>query len=186
MATAGQIITNKVSGEKVRYLQTAEETDGKLTQFELSVSPKGFMPVRHLHPTQTETIEVVSGVFKVECDGDIHYLQPGEKITIDKGKPHQWWNESEMEEARGIFTIEPANNFEVVMEQIFGICNTKGKLSFLQIMVMAKEYDMVIAGPPIILQKIMRAVLSPIGWMLGYRKYYPEYSDEKYWLQQNL
>ena len=186
MATVGQILTNKVTGEKLKYLQTAEETNGKLTQFELRVSPKGSMPVRHLHPGQIETVEVISGIFKVECDGDIKYMKPGEKFTIEKGKPHQWWNESDSQETLAIFTIEPANKFQIMQEQIFGICNEKDKLSFLQIMVMAKEYDMVIAGPPVILQKIMRAVLTPIGWMLGLRKYYPEYSDEKYWLQQNL
>ena len=176
MATVGQVITNKVTGEKLKYLQTAEETNGKLTKFALWVSPKGSMPVRHLHPTQAETIEVISGIFKVECDGDIKYLKSGEKFTIDKGKPHQWWNESESEEVYVVFTIEPANKFQEMQQQIFGICNAKGKLSFLQIMVMAKEYDMVIAGPPMFLQKIMRAVLAPIGRMLGYKKYYPEYS----------
>lgn len=176
MATSGQIITNKVNGEKLKYLKTAEETNGSLTQFELWVSPKGNVPVRHIHPTQSETIEVISGVFKVECAGEIKYLKPGEKFIIDKGKPHQWWNESDSQEVHAIFTIEPANKFEVMQEQIFGICNAKGKLSFLQIMVMAKEYDMVIAGPPIFIQKIMRAVLSPIGRLLGYKKYYPEYS----------
>lgn len=177
MATAGQIIRNKVTGEKLRYLQTAEETNGKLIKFELWVSPKGYMPVRHLHPRQTETVEVISGVFKVECDGDTKYLKPGEIFTIDSGKPHQWWNESEKETIQVIFKIEPAYKFQEMQEQIFGICNAKGKLSFLQIMVMAKEYDMVIAGPPVFLQKIMRAVLSPIGRLLGYRKYYPEYSQ---------
>ena len=177
MATVGQILTNKVTGEKLKYLQTAEETNGKLTQFELWVSPKGNVPVRHIHPAQSETIEVISGEFKVECDGDIKYLKPGEKFIIIKGKPHQWWNESDSEEVHAIFTIEPANKFQKMQEQIFGICNAKGKLSFLQIMVMAKEYDMVIAGPPMILQKIMRVILSPIGWILGYRKYYPEYSS---------
>jgi mannose-6-phosphate isomerase-like protein (cupin superfamily) len=176
MPTSGQIIANKVTGEKLKYLQTAEQTNGRLTQFELWVSPKGYMPVRHLHPSQSETVEVISGIFKIECDGVISYLKPGEKFTIEKTKPHQWWNESESETVHAIFTIEPAIKFEIMQEQIFGICNTKGKLSFLQIMVMAKEYDMVIAGPPIFVQEIMRAVLSPIGRLLGYRKYYPEYS----------
>ena len=112
----------------------------------------------------------------MECDGQIMYLKPGEKFTIDKGKPHQWWNESDSLEAQVIFTIEPAGKFELMQEQIFGICNAKGKLSFLQIMVMAKEYDMIIAGPPIFIQKAMWAVLSPIGRLLGIKKYYPEYS----------
>jgi len=151
MATVGQVLTNKVTGEKLKYLQTAEQTNGRLTQFDLWVSPKGNVPVRHLHPGQSETVEVVSGIFKVECDGDIKYMQPGEKFTIEKGKAHQWWNESDSQEVQVKFTIEPANKFQVMQEQIFGICNEKGKLSFLQIMVMAKEYDMVIAGPPLIL-----------------------------------
>jgi quercetin dioxygenase-like cupin family protein len=176
MAVPGQILTNKVTGEKLKYLQTAEETNGKLTRFELWVSPKGNIPVRHIHPVQTEKVEIIDGELKVECDGVVKYLKAGENFTIDKGKPHQWWNESDVREVHAIFTIEPANKFQVMQEQIFGICNAKGKLSFLQIMVMAKEYDMVIAGPPILIQKIMRAVLSPIGRLLGYKKYYPEYS----------
>jgi quercetin dioxygenase-like cupin family protein len=176
MATVGQILSNKVTGEKLKYLQTADETNGMLTRFELWVSPKGNMPVRHIHPTQSEKVEVISGVLKLESDGVTKYLKSGENFTIGKGKPHQWWNESDSQEVHAIFTIEPANKFEVMQEQIFGICNAKGKLSFLQIMVMAKEYEMVIAGPPILIQKIMRAILSPIGRLLGYKKYYPDYS----------
>lgn len=186
MATVGQVLTNKITGEKLKYLQTSEQTNGKLTRFELQVSPKGYMPIRHLHPSQSETVEVTAGVLKVECGGEIKYLKTGEKFTIDKGVPHQWWNESDLQSACAIFTIEPANKFQIMQEQIFGVCNEKGKLSFLQIMVMAKEYDMVVAGPPIFLQKIMRAVFAPIGRMIGLRKYYPEYSDTHYWLQQNL
>jgi hypothetical protein len=137
---------------------------------------KGCVSIRHIHPAQSEALEVISGVLKLECDGEIMYLKPGEKFIIDKGRPHQWWNESNAEEAHVIFTIEPACKFEAMQEQTFGIFNAKGKLDFLQIMVMAKEYDMVIAGPPIFVQKVMRTVLSPIGRLLGYRKYYPEYS----------
>ncbi len=176
MAIAGKIITNKVTGEKLKYLRTSSDTNGKLVQFELWVSPKGHVPVRHIHPRQSETVEVKSGVLKVECDGKIMYLQPGENFVIEKGKPHQWWNESDSEEVHAIFSIEPPYKFETMQEQIFGICNKKGKLSFLQIMVMAKEYEMVIAGPPFFVQKIMRAVLSPIGRILGFKKFYPEYS----------
>lgn len=176
MAIAGQILTNQVSGEKLQYIETAKDTNGQLTKFNLWVSPKGYMPVRHLHPQQTERFEVVSGVFKVECAGKIIHLQPGEKFFIEKGIPHQWWNESEQDEAHVVITLEPALNFEIMQEQIFGICNSRGELSFLQIMAMAKEYEMIIAGPPIWLQQVMWAVLGPIGRMLGYKKYYPEYS----------
>ena len=114
----------------------------------------------------------------MECAGQIRQLQPNEKMTIPAGQPHQWWNTSDSEVTNLVITIEPAFNFEDMMEQIFGICSDRGALSFMQIMVMAREYDMVVAGPPVIVQKIMQTVLSPVGRLLGYKKFYPEYSSK--------
>jgi quercetin dioxygenase-like cupin family protein len=178
MATAGQIITNTATGEKLKWLQTAKDTNGALLQMELQVAPKGFMPVRHIHIDQTETFEIKSGTFKLECDGEVRYLKAGEKFTIGKGKPHQWWNDSDSEELLVVVSIEPANNFEVMMEQIFGYCSANGELDFLQIMAMAKKYNMVIAGPPVVVQKIMHVVVGPVARLLGRKEYYPEYSRQ--------
>jgi quercetin dioxygenase-like cupin family protein len=177
MATAGQTITNNVTGEKLKWLKLGTDTNGNLMQFELCVAPKGHMPVRHIHPTQSESFEVKSGIFKVECGGHYHHLKSGESVLVEPGQPHQWWNESESEEANVIITVQPAKNFEVHMEQIYGIFNKTGRLSFLQIMTMAKKNEMVLAGIPFFIQKIMRAILSPIGKILGYKDYYPEYSS---------
>ncbi len=176
MATSGQILENKVTGEKVKYLKTAQDTKGAYVEFEMWAAPKCSMPVRHIHPRQTEEMEVLSGVLKVECNGKVQHLQAGEKISIPPKVPHQWWNESEDITVHTRFSLTPAYNFEVMQEQIFGIFNTKGKLSFLQIMVMAKEYDMIIAGPPIFLQKIMWLLLAPIGRLFGLKKYDPAFS----------
>lgn len=113
----------------------------------------------------------------MECDGQYLNLKAGETALVEPGRPHQWWNESDSEEVNVIITVQPAKNFEVMMEQISGICNKKGGLSFLQIMTMAKRYEMVIPGPPLIAQKIMRTILSPLARLLGYKDYYPEYSS---------
>lgn len=172
-----KIITNKVTGEKVQFLKTTKETNGEYFQFELWVSPKGFMPMRHLHNNYAEMVEVKSGVLKVEHEGEIKYLGAGEAFNIEKGRRHQWWNESDTETVNAIFTITPAHRFEVMLEQIFGICNEKGTLSFWQIMAMAKEYDMISAGPPPLVQKIMTTILAPIANLMGYRKYYSKYSQ---------
>ena len=75
-------------------------------------------------------------------------------------------------------TVSPAKNFEVQMEQIFGICNKKGVVSFFQIMTMAKRYEIVVSGHPVFFQKIMRIILSPIAKILGYKDYYTEYSSQ--------
>ena len=128
---------------------------------------------------------VDSGCTHMKGRRESYVANDGQLLIYSEGKMvkskfvvsnNQWWNESDSQEAQVIFTIEPAGKFELMQEQIFGICNAKGKLGFLQIMVMAKEYDMIIAGPPIFIQKAMWAVLSPIGRLLGIKKYYPEYS----------
>jgi quercetin dioxygenase-like cupin family protein len=177
MAQSGHIIYNKAVGYKLQWIHTSKETDGKMVKFEMWVTPKGNMPVRHIHPRQTERIEVRSGIVKVECDGQVKILNSGEEFTIPQNKPHQWWNESGSAEADIVFTVEPALRFDTMMEQIFGISNEHGSLKFLQIMAMAKEYGMYVAGPPIVIQKIMRTILYPIAWILGYRKYYSRYSS---------
>ena len=177
MPKSGQIIENRVTGERVQYLQTAQDTNGAYVAFEMWGPPKCFMPVRHIHARQTEEVEVLSGVLKVECGGKIHYIKAGEKIMIPPKTPHQWWNEAEDITVHTRFSLTPAYNFEIMQEQIFGIFNTKGKLSFLQIMVMAKEYDMIIAGPPIFVQYLMWFVLAPVGRLFGLKKYYLEFSE---------
>ena len=76
-----------------------------------------------------------------------------------------------------IVTMTPAANWETQMEQVFGIMNAKGKLSFLQIMALLKEYEMYIAGPPLFVQKLMSTILTPIARMKGLKSFYPEYSQ---------
>src|SRR5690349_5216013 len=111
MAQVGQTIINKVTGEKLTWLQTYSSTNGKLVQFELQVPPKGKMPVRHLHLRQSENFKVKKGVFKVESGGQINHLQPNENYTVQPGTPHQWFNESLSEIAEVVITMQPAEKF---------------------------------------------------------------------------
>ena len=134
------------------------------------------MPVRHVHPRQTETFEVIQGNLKIECSGTIRVLGPGETFTVAKGKPHQWWNSADDKDLEMRVTMTPARNWETQMEQVFGIMNAKGKLSFLQIMAMANTYEMYVAGPPLPLQKIMSFLLYPLARLKGIKEYYPEFS----------
>ena len=177
MATSGKIIYNTNSGFKLQWLKTGKDTNGEFVQCRMWVNPKAYMPVRHIHPNQIETFEVVSGTLKIECDGVIKSLQSKESFTVPKGKPHQWWNQSDSSELEMIVTMTPAHNWDIQMEQTFGIMNEKGKLSFLQVMTMQKEYEMYIAGLPIPIQKIISAILYPIVRLRGLKKFYPEYNS---------
>ena len=180
MANKGQSIENKITGEKITWLETAKESKGKVLRLDFSVRPKGALPVRHFHPRQDETFEMKRGTLKVEVNGQIHYLQPGERITIPQGAPHQWWNEGE-EEANLLVTFTPALNTETFLEQFFGLCNS-GKTSadgtpkFLQLMTMVNAYELYVAGPPLPIQKVMGVVIGTLARLSGYKQFYPEYS----------
>lgn len=180
MASKGQSIENRITGEKITWLETAKESQGKLLRLDFSVRPKGALPVRHFHPRQDETFEMKRGTLKVEVNGQIRHLQPGERITIPQGAPHQWWNEGD-EEANLLVTFAPALNIETFLEQFFGLCNNgkssaDGTPSFLQLMAMVNEYDLYVAGPPLPIQKLMGIVLGGFARLIGLKKFYPEFS----------
>lgn len=182
MAKIGQSISNAKTGEKITWISTAMDSNGKKLVFDFSVAPKGKLPVVHFHPNQTETFEIKSGEFCIKIGKDSKLLKAGDKITIDKGVPHQWWNPSDNQTSEMIVTFEPALNTETFLEQFFGLGNdnkTKadGTPAFLQIMAMANEYEIYIAGPPLPIQKIMGFVLGGIARIAGYKKYYKQYSQ---------
>jgi quercetin dioxygenase-like cupin family protein len=181
MAKKGQTISNRCTGEKITWLETAADTGGKRLVFDFSVSPGGKLPVVHLHPEQDETFEIRKGEFAILLGGKTQTLKPGDKLTIPRGAPHQWWNPT-AETAEMKVTFEPALNTETFLEQFFGLGNdgkTKpdGTPSFLQIMTMVNKYQLYVAGPPVFVQKIMGFIVGSVARMLGYRGYYAGYSE---------
>lgn len=183
MATKGQSISNSKTGEKITWVETETESNGKRLVFDFTVNPKGKLPVVHFHPNQTETFEIKSGELCFKLGSEIRPLKAGEKLTIAKGVPHQWWNPSVSETAETVVTFEPALNTATFLEQFFGLGNdnkTKadGTPSFLQIMAMANEYEIYLAGPPLFIQRLMGFVLGGFARLLGYKKYYRHYSEK--------
>lgn len=181
MAHTNQQIQNKLTGEKITWLQTAADTNGKFLHFKLGLAPGGHLPVRHLHPNQQEQFVVTKGLFKIESGGQEQYLKPGESITVKAGTPHRFWNALPDQETELEITFTPALRTETFLEQFFGLSNddkTKpdGTPAFLQLMAMANTYEIYVAGPPLWLQKAMGFVLGGIGRLIGYKKFYPKYS----------
>jgi hypothetical protein len=75
---------------------------------------------------------------------------------------------------------------EVFFETIWGLAqdgkaNRGGVARLLHMIVIGQEYRDVfrLAKPPDIIQRILFAILTPIGKLAGYRGSYPKYSDAK-------
>lgn len=58
MAIKGQKIVNKITSDVIAFLQTREDTNGGLLQFDNFHAVDGIGPLPHSHPLQEETFIV--------------------------------------------------------------------------------------------------------------------------------
>jgi hypothetical protein len=104
---------------------------------------------------------------------------------VPPGTAHTLWNDGEEEEeAHALVEYRPALRMEELFETLFGLgrdgrTNERGSPSLLQGVVMLEAYEdeYRLARPPVYVQKVLLAVLAPLGRALGYRERYPRYSD---------
>ena len=180
MAKQGDVIENPVTGERIVFRKTAGDTNGDLLQFDLFLRPHGFVPVEHIHARQGERVEVVSGTVRYRLGGQEDGLSAGEAAVLPSGIPHALWNDTD-DEAHLIMEVRPALDVETALETMFGLApdgktNNKGMPNPLHGALLAREYDLFLAGPPIPVQRAGMAVLAPIARLLGYRARYRQYS----------
>src|SRR5688572_11391798 len=107
MAKAGDIIEHPVTGERLIFRKTAQDTGGELLQGELIVKPHGFVAAEHIHPLQEERFEVLAGNVTFRVNGIERKANTGEKVIIPAGTPHAWWNDGD-QEARLLGEFLPA------------------------------------------------------------------------------
>ena len=176
------------SGKRVRYLETAEDTDGASARFEmwLAPPPASHGPMRHVHPKQDEYLEVRDGTLGVWHDGDTRRLPPGESVTIPAGEPHRFWNAGEGE-LHVVGEVRPGLRTEAFMYVTYGLAadhpaTPSGMpLNPLRLAPVIETYDdlLYLSALPIRLQRLGVRALAPIGRLLGYAADYPEYVPEE-------
>lgn len=127
MAYAGQTIYNPITGENIRFLKTTEQTNGELLVFDCRVEPgKATLPP-HVHATQEERFEIISGQLGVMLGGKKQILNPGDRVTLPAKVKHQWWVPGD-EEVHFRVEVSPARNLEAVLEIVSEMAIT-GKLN---------------------------------------------------------
>ena len=186
MAKAGDIIENPITGERITFLNTTQETNGEPLRFE-DVLPPGFSLPEHFHPHQEERHEVLSGTLRGRVGGQERDYAEGERVVGPAGVPHAWRNLSSDQELRIISEIRPPLAFETIFETTFGLARD-GKTTKqgipknpLQLAVLADEMRGMFyySGVPVAVQEAFSAlvaVVASVGRLLGYKARYPEYS----------
>lgn len=180
MAIAGQVIENPVTGEQFTFLKTSRETGGESMVFDCRVKPGMARLAPHIHATQEERFEVISGRLGVMLRGKKQVLGPGDRIVLPARVKHQWWNAGD-DEVYFRVTVVPARNLEIVLEVLAnmayaGKLNKKGMpkdpFHLANFGRLSETYLPVV---PIWMQKVGLAMGSSIARVLGYDPTFAQY-----------
>jgi mannose-6-phosphate isomerase-like protein (cupin superfamily) len=180
MTRKGDTIEHPVTGERIIFLETSNETNGEYVTFELRVQPHGFVAAPHIHPFAEESFEIRSGTFTFVVAGEEQRVGPGEGATIPAGTPHAWWNPGD-EEGVAIVEFRPALKTEEFFENFFGLAQD-GKVNpmrrlpnIMWLAVILRSYRdfLYLAKPPLFVQRAIFTPLAAVAWLRGYRVPYP-------------
>src|SRR4051794_127061 len=88
MTTSGELLQIPELGIEVHVVESGAETGGERCVFEITGRPRGFLAQEHVHATQTERLEPLSGALKVVMEGRSYALNPGDVLDIPPGIAH--------------------------------------------------------------------------------------------------
>jgi quercetin dioxygenase-like cupin family protein len=176
MAQAGQMIENPVTHDRVIFRTTAQDTHGASLVFDDFLLKDYISPPEHVHPSQQESFEVVSGLLGIRVNGRQQVLQAGEKTVVPPGTPHTIWRVGE-DETHVLVEFRPARQTEDFFETMFALArdgktNSQGHPGVLQFAAGAFTYGMYVTRPPVFFQKAVFTVLGPLVRVLGYRPHH--------------
>ncbi len=187
MAKAGDETVNPVTGHRIIFRKTTQDTGGELLQMDWIGGPGWKAGPAHVHSFQEERFEVLSGTLGSHVAGVERTLKPGDEVVVPAGTTHTAWNAGE-EEVHTLVELRPASvRTETMLETVFGLAQD-GKLSKagipsnpfrLALIVHDYEDQIYLAQPPLAVQRVLFGALAKVGRLLGYRAEYPyPYGDQ--------
>lgn len=181
MAVAGQTIANPISGERIIFLKTAQDTNGESFLFDCRVLPGKTPLPAHIHTTQEERFEVFSGTLGVLLGRDTFMLSAGQTAVLPAGVAHQWWNAGP-DEVYFRVEVVPPDNIARVLEAVAGLARDgkmtkqgmpKNPFRLAQLARLSQTY---MPGIPIWVQNVGLALGCGAARLLGYDPAFTEYA----------
>lgn len=163
------------AGERLVFLRRLPAPAGDRLEGENVVQP-GAGPPMHIHHLQVESFTVQVGRIGYQRAGEPErFAGPGETVAFQPGEAHRFWNAGR-DELRCTGFIEPADNVEYVLTEIFASTKRNGgrrpdpfDAAFLMTRYRS-EFAMV--EIPAVVQRLLFPLLVAVGSLLGrYRKY---------------
>jgi quercetin dioxygenase-like cupin family protein len=174
MARRGDVVENPITGERVLFLETSEDTNGELLRFEYVLPPRFSIP-EHVHPRQEERHEVLSGTLRSRVGGREQTFGEGRRVIGPSGVPHAWSNPSADEELRIVSELRPALHLEALIEVGFALASDlktdrKGALRHLPRMIMLAneaKHEFYLTAVPGPARGAFSALLGALAYVVG-------------------
>jgi len=118
---SSRVVENPLIKDRVTFLETAAETNGKFTLVQVELAPNGGNEL-HYHKTFDETFTVVDGVLGIQLGKEIIHLKKGESATAPVGSLHRFFNPSATEKVVFNVLLEPGSEgFERTLQVAYGL-----------------------------------------------------------------
>jgi quercetin dioxygenase-like cupin family protein len=178
MAYAGEIIQNPVSGERIRFIATAADTDGERLEFELTLTPDGHVPGAHVHPEQEERFHVLEGTMKFRLGVRTIVAGPGDTVVVPAGRVHRFANGGDVA-ARARVEVVPALDMERLFETAVelaheGNVTRKGMPKPLHLALFVRRFEREVRAPfpPAWMVRVLMAPLAALARRRGHAERY--------------
>lgn len=126
MSPSSKEIVNRLTGERIVFLRTAEDTDGALLEMEDFWPRADHQTPEHVHPAMEERWEVIAGSVRFEIDGVAQTAVAGDTIVAPPGTPHSARNVGP-KPAHLRIQMRPALRWHQFVERLFALApNTQG------------------------------------------------------------
>jgi uncharacterized protein YndB with AHSA1/START domain/quercetin dioxygenase-like cupin family protein len=108
-------------GVRVELLRTAQETGGELLEFDVIGRARGLLAQGHVHTSQVERLEVISGAMRLRIDGDERLLTEGQSMEVPAGSPHRQLPAGQGP-GRVRVRVRPAGRTQAFLERLADLC----------------------------------------------------------------
>ena len=167
---AGGVLTNPMTNE--RFVRMPAPFDR--LRIEVQAPLHMVRPPLHLHCHSAESFQIIEGSATVLVDGTERVLREGDVLEVVPGTPHTWWNSGDGL-LRLVIEFRPALRMQSFFETLCGLAIEGRKLDVLQIAASAALWDSYLAGPPVMMQRALFALLRPVARARGYRACYARF-----------
>lgn len=191
MAKTGQVLEHAVTGVRVVFVETPQDSGGLRVVHEFTYPPGTGREYPHVHQLSSDQFEILEGQATYQLDGKTLQAKAGDSFDFPAGIPHlhPWNNGSTPLRLRQTVSFPTPHMTELqkidgIVETFFGLAkdgkvNKDGVPSFLQVMVSFGDLlpELAMPGMPLGAQRILMGAMSAVGGLMGIKPRYPQYSS---------